>query len=189
MSWSKKIFLEINKTVGLNQKLDFFMFFCAHVLIYALVSLVLFWGSFVLFEIDVSKFALLLKLLLTAVFFALVFNYSLALVWHHPRPVLENPKIKVSLKTLGNWKSFPSDHATISFIFVFIPLFLGINFPFFLFLLFLACLVSFSRIYVGVHYPRDILGGFFIALFFSFFSFWLLDNISQVLYNNLKLLF
>jgi undecaprenyl-diphosphatase len=189
MSWSKKIFLEINRKVGKNKKLDLFMFFCAHVLIYWIVGIVLFWGAFVLFDLDNSRFALLLKLLLTAVFFALFFNYTLALLWHNPRPILENSNIKVSLKTLGNWKSFPSDHTTIAFIFVFIPLFLGISFHTFYFLLFLACLVSFSRIYVGVHYPRDILGGFVVALFFSLFSFWLLENVTQLLYNNFKLLF
>jgi|AntAceMinimDraft_4_1070372.scaffolds.fasta_scaffold03630_2 undecaprenyl-diphosphatase len=191
MSWSKKIFLQINKKVGINKKIDLFMYFCAHVLVYWLIGLVLSWGAFVLYEIDIDKFSLLLKLLLTASFFAFVFNYLLALVWKHPRPILdlENKNIKVLLKTLYNWKSFPSDHTTISFIFVFVPFFLGINFYFFFFLLFLASLISFSRIYVGVHYPRDILGGFLVGLFFSVLSFWFLENITQVIYNYFNSLF
>ena len=191
MSWSKNIFLQINKKVGINKKIDLFMYFCAHVLIFWLIGLVLFWGAFVLDAIDVDRFSLLLKLLLTASFFALLFNYFIALIWKHPRPILdlENKNIKVLLKTVYNWKSFPSDHTTLSFIFVFIPFFLGINFYFFFFLLFLASLISFSRIYVGVHYPRDILGGFLVGLFFSVLSFWFLENITQVIYNYFNSLF
>ena len=104
MSWSKKIFLQINKKVGINKKIDLFMYFCAHVLVYWLIGLVLSWGAFVLYEIDIDKFSLLLKLLLTASFFAFVFNYLLALVWKHPRPILdlENKNIKVLLKTVYN---------------------------------------------------------------------------------------
>ena len=47
----------------------------------------------------------------------------------------------------------------------------------------MASLIAFSRIYVGVHYPRDIIGGIFFAIFFVFISFKLLENITQPLYN------
>ncbi|MFA5211407.1 MAG: phosphatase PAP2 family protein [Patescibacteria group bacterium] len=189
MSWSEKLFLKINSIVGKNKSLDFVMYFFAHALIYILIAIVLFWGAFFLFEIDPTKFDFLLKLLLTTVFFAFIFNYSIALIWRHPRPILEKNFIKVSLQPLVNWKSFPSDHATVSFIFFFIPVFLGINIYFGIFLFLLAFLVSVGRVYVGVHYPRDIIGGFFVALFLSLSSFWLLENITQVLYNYLKVLF
>ena len=37
--------------------------------------------------------------------------------------------------------------------------------PFTIFILMWALLVSYSRIYIGVHYPGDILGGIILGLF------------------------
>ena len=37
-------------------------------------------------------------------------------------------------------------------------------------------LIAFSRIYVGVHYITDILGGIFIGLVFSSLTVWVLKN-------------
>lgn len=62
--------------------------------------------------------------------------------------------------------SFPSGHTCASFacawiLFWMLPKRQGIWF------LILAGLIAFSRMYVGVHYPSDILGGFFIGLISS----------------------
>ena len=48
-----------------------------------------------------------------------------------------------------------------------------------------AAIVSFSRIYLGVHYPGDILGGAIVGLFSGIFVFGLLVKISK--YFNLKI--
>lgn len=69
--------------------------------------------------------------------------------------------------------SFPSGHATNSFaaawvIFCMVPRKYGVP------ALILACLIAFSRLYVGVHYPTDVLAGTLIGIAAGSVSQWLL---------------
>lgn len=72
-----------------------------------------------------------------------------------------NPVIKKSVKLLvhcGQGYSFTSSHATNHFaLAVFLMLILKLKWSWIL--LFWAGIISFSQVYVGVHYPFDILGG------------------------------
>jgi undecaprenyl-diphosphatase len=73
-----------------------------------------------------------------------------------PRPCNELQNVRLLVACTGSF-SFPSGHATTSFAIASIigHLFRSGAVPAFL----LAFLVAFSRIYVGVHYPSDVLGG------------------------------
>jgi undecaprenyl-diphosphatase len=90
-------------------------------------------------------------------------NSSVIKYWfERPRPcqVLHNVHLLVSC---GSGFSFPSSHAVNNFA---AALILAFFFPrakwwFFGF----ASIVAFSRVYVGVHYPSDIIGGMVIGLF------------------------
>ncbi|MFQ5769792.1 MAG: phosphatase PAP2 family protein [bacterium] len=62
----------------------------------------------------------------------------------------------------GGEFSFPSGHATNSFAAALLFSYFYRNYRYFLFGM--AALVSFSRIYVGVHYPADVLAGIILGI-------------------------
>ena len=74
-----------------------------------------------------------------------------------PRPFLDVPSLIPAIKPPKSF-SFPSGHTTLAFSVAFIIsriLPKRYSIPAFL----IAALVAFSRLYLGVHYPSDILGG------------------------------
>lgn len=77
----------------------------------------------------------------------------------HPRPFVEHPVHQLIRHNAD--PSFPSDHATLSFSLAFTVWFARRRIGWVL--LALAILTGFARIYVGVHYPADILGGALLA--------------------------
>jgi undecaprenyl-diphosphatase len=68
----------------------------------------------------------------------------------------------------GGQYGFVSSHSANTFAFALLMwLFLRRRVPYLYLLFFWALLVSYSRIYVGVHYPLDLLGGAFIGMICS----------------------
>ena len=90
---------------------------------------------------------------------ALVINHIIGFIYFRPRPytlhvahLLVNPSID---------PSFPSDHATFSLALA-LPI-LVVNKYFGRFMIGMSLLLCFARVYVGLHYPLDIVGGAIIA--------------------------
>lgn len=86
-----------------------------------------------------------------------------------PYEVVEGLKILIAKPTDF---SFPSGHTTASFA---VALVIARMFPkkYGVPAVILAALVAFSRLYLGVHYPTDVLAGFLVALAGSTLSVWL----------------
>lgn len=96
---------------------------------------------------------------------ALVTNVCLKNLVARPRPYTQIPGLTPLIPPQKDW-SFPSGHTTASFACAgiywrMLPKKYGIA------ALVLAFLITFSRLYVGVHYPTDVLAGLIIGLFGS----------------------
>lgn len=87
----------------------------------------------------------------------------------------------------GGQYGFVSSHATNSFaLAIFTGLLLRKTYKYILIgMLLWAALVSYSRIYVGVHYPGDILGGAILGTIVGLFVFWLMKYSNK--HFNLKI--
>ena len=129
------------------------------------------------FEIMAKSFNIDLIILKAFIFTAitLALGETLSLVFNTPRPfVMDVGQTLIEHSPTG---SFPSNHMSI---------FSAIAFSYYFserrdigrFLIAVAWLVAWSRVYVGVHFPIDMLGGFFIA--------WLVNYSGLKVWNKYK---
>lgn len=97
-----------------------------------------------------------------AALIALGLAQIIAVTWYHPRPA--ELGLGHQLLVHGKETSFPSDHAALLF---------GLSLPLIAhqitrtsgFLVFaIACSVAWSRVYLGVHFPLDMLGALGVAV-------------------------
>ena len=99
-----------------------------------------------------------------------IVNMVLKLITHRPRPTFAPLAIEHSL-------SFPSGHSMNSFIFFMTVAYFYYHFThrkkhsliaFFIATIIILC-IGISRIYLGVHYPSDVLGGYVTGLLWFLF--------------------
>lgn len=91
----------------------------------------------------------------------LLIDQIIGLIVREPRPQVTYPESKQLFHSLSNWKSFPSDHAMSAWLIFFLALEFGLPAAFAL--LPMALWVSWGRVYAGLHYPFDLVGGLAVA--------------------------
>ena len=96
-----------------------------------------------------------------------------------PRPFRTFPELQIIIPTPSEF-SFPSGHTSSSFaaaavFYRHLPKKLGVS------SVVLAGLIGFSRLYVGVHYPTDVLAGVIMGILLSYMAEFLVDFIGKKL--------
>ena len=156
------LFEWINASSHASDWMIHFAIFIANDLLYCMILLFAwFWlrGNY-----DTKK-QILKAFIFTSI--AILISQCISHVYYHPRPfVMEVGRTLIYHAPNG---SFPSDHMLIFSSIAFSYLFsaqrkLGI------FLLIMAWLVAWSRVYLGVHFPLDMLGAFLLAFALNFFG-------------------
>lgn len=92
---------------------------------------------------------------------ALLVNQIINRIWDRPRPFLAHPGTVHVLIAKSSDPSFPSDHAAAAFA-IAVAVFL-VHRRIGLVVLATALVVAYARVYVGAHYPGDVLGGAIIG--------------------------
>lgn len=162
------LFLLINGWAGHSSLIDGIMVFFAKDLIYVVIAVAVICAGLLVYR----------KQWRTLAFFAgsMALSYlllKLAGMWNvDHRPFMDHHVTQLISHAPG--KSFPSDHTTASTAIAAGLLFLTAYKKTGAVLLVAAVLIGFSRIFVGVHYPADILGGLITGLLGGAITYWVM---------------
>lgn len=153
-----QLLLAINSLAGKNYWLDMIMVFCASYLVFGVFLAALICVGYLAYEREWR----------TIVYFAAALIVSFALLLGASHLVTENrPFVDHHLTQLvahAAGKSFPSDHTTVATAIAFGLLFFTRFKKIGLLILTAAVVIGFARVFSGIHYPGDILGGLTVGL-------------------------
>lgn len=202
-SFDHSFFKSINSLAGKNLFVDALMIFIAKYLIFWLGAGIVFFEFFPKLKKNFSSIIdrqclsttdkqhllmqsksfqlvqsnhLLILLAFFSSFLAFLLNLIISLFRFRLRPFITHSETYQLVGHVSD-KSFPSDHTAVAFALGF-SLFL-INKKWGIIFLILAFLIGFARIFCGLHYPLDVLGGILIALFAVLIIKWVFKYVKQ----------
>jgi len=149
-----KIFHWVNNAARASKYLDYFGIFCAVYLIWLIAALAL--GYFYFAPKIINRLRYLFALF-ASVGGAYLISALIGFGYGRTRPFASLNDVHQLIATSFFHKSFPSSHATVAFALAFTVFWF--NRPLGLVMLVLACLVTWGRVFVGVHYPMDVAAG------------------------------
>ena len=151
---NQNIFSLINSLANKNHFLDIVMVAVAKGMPYIFIgSLFYLWFSGRKEEALYSGFATTL---------GVVINFIIASIYFHSRPFVDNLGVTLISHKADN--SFPSDHTTFLFSIALMLLTLKSTRVLGVIATLFALWCGVARVYVGVHYPFDIIGSFFVSI-------------------------
>ncbi|MBW2992322.1 phosphatase PAP2 family protein [Candidatus Woesearchaeota archaeon] len=156
-----QLFQLVNNLAGENILLDNFFIF------------ITFFGNLLLFVIILlSRDKKLILKCAAGFIIVLIIDFLINLVYYRARPFVDyNVNLLVMQKPTA---SFPSLHAMTAFLFA--QLFYFWNKRYSVLVYLLAFLVAFSRIWLGVHYPLDVVGGVALGIIIAFITDYLFEK-------------
>ena len=157
-------FLFINQYAGKNTVLDAILIGIAEVMPYVFMIIMLYLWFDVNIERKRSSFNAGLSVLL-----GMLTSYVISLFYYHSRPFVDN--LGTQLVEHAPDSSFPSDHTTFIFSISIMLLFNKSTRSIGVILCTLSLISGLSRVFVGVHFPLDILSAIFVAVFSSMIVF------------------
>ncbi|UNJ81272.1 phosphatase PAP2 family protein [Metabacillus dongyingensis] len=161
----------INSKVQQYPLLDNIMIFFAEYVQYAFVLLIL-----MLWLLNKSNFRVIAFQAMFSFTLAYSINRIIELFIYRERPFISHEIIQLVEHSANS--SFPSDHAT-SAIAIAVTLWLSSHhFKYTWFIL--AVVIAFSRIWVGVHYPLDVVAGILNGVIIALFTHYLLFKVKPI---------
>ncbi|MCX8015722.1 MAG: phosphatase PAP2 family protein [Patescibacteria group bacterium] len=166
MNFDYLIFQKINNLANQCLWFDKLMIFLAEYLIYFMTA----FGLIYLFFIYQKQWKEFIKPIIAIIFSRAIITEIIRFFYYRPRPFLTHQVNNLVSHDISG--SFPSGHIT--FIFPLIYFVASVNKKIGLVFIVLGVLMGIARIYVGVHYPLDIVGGIIVGVF----SAWFVEKIS-----------
>jgi undecaprenyl-diphosphatase len=126
---------------------------------------------------------------LSALVARLIIKPFILLFYSEPRPfmVLHYVRPLISTSASENFQSFPSGHAL--FFFALATTVYLFNKKWGLFYLISALLIGVARVYVGIHWPFDIIAGMFIGIITGWLSFLLYTRFTEPIKKSITFIF